>query len=135
MSLATIGGLFEPPYVMCIRVATAMSGEHRHTKSNRARYLGMAQRIHHVPCMGKKFPSVSKEQISESFNKSEILINKTLDQNFTVITFDHENYPKKLQHIDDPPLILYANYFVDEYHNETKQNKLKAKLWIRFTGR
>ena len=69
--------------------------------------------------MGKKFPNVSKEQISESFNKSEILINKTLDQKFAVITFDHENYPKKLQHIDDPPLILYAKGNLETLNKES----------------
>ena len=39
MSLATNGGLSEPPYAMVIKVTASICGSHRHTKSSVARNL------------------------------------------------------------------------------------------------
>ena len=57
---------------------------------------------------GKKFPNITKELINEGFNKSEILVKKATDENNFLIAFDEDNYPQKMKHIEDPPLILYG---------------------------
>ena len=67
---------------------------------------------------GQKFPNISEGLIQESFKKSEMLINKSLDENHTIIAFDEENYPQKMKYIEDPPLILYAKGNLDALKKE-----------------
>ena len=39
MSLATNGGMYEPPYAMMVKVAASICGSYGHTKSSVARNL------------------------------------------------------------------------------------------------
>ena len=67
---------------------------------------------------GKKFPSISKELLIDSYNKSEILIKKSIDENHFMIAFGDDNYPQKMLHIEDPPLLLYAKGHIKALSNQ-----------------